>query len=35
MGEQIIEKIELGLKKKSFSMFFNGGEIWFEHLDSL
>lgn len=26
---------ELGLKKKSFSMFFNGGEIWFEHLDSL
>ena len=24
-----------GLKKKSFSMFFNGGEIWFEHLDSL
>lgn len=25
----------LGLKKKSFSMFFNGGEIWFEHLDSL
>ncbi|MBE5995674.1 MAG: hypothetical protein E7247_25170 [Paenibacillaceae bacterium] len=35
MGEQIIDKIELGLKKKSFSMFFNGGEIWFEHLDSL
>ncbi|MBE5979186.1 MAG: hypothetical protein E7249_08625 [Paenibacillaceae bacterium] len=26
---------ELGLKKKSFSMFFNGGEIWFEHLDAL
>lgn len=25
----------LGLKKKSFSMFFNGGEIWFEHLDSI
>ena len=24
-----------GLRKKSFSMFFGGGEIWFEHLDSL
>lgn len=35
MGEQIIEKYELGLKKKSFSVFFNGGEIWCEHLDSL
>ena len=35
MGGQIVDKIELGLKKKSFSMFFNGGEIWFEHLDSL
>lgn len=31
----MVEKYELGLKKKSFSMFFNGGEIWFEHLDSL
>ena len=30
-----MENYELGLKKKSFSMFFNGGEIWFEHLDSL
>ncbi|MGN0578853.1 MAG: hypothetical protein ACI4J4_09555 [Ruminiclostridium sp.] len=30
------EKIELpGLKKKSFSMFFGGGEIWFEHLDGI
>ena len=25
----------LGLRKKSFSMYFGGGEIWFEHLDSL
>lgn len=24
-----------GLNKKSFSMFFGGGEIWFEHLDGL
>lgn len=24
-----------GLQKKSFSMYFGGGEIWFEHLDSL
>ena len=24
-----------GVKKKSFSMFFSGGEIWFEHLDGL
>lgn len=24
-----------GFKKKSFSMFFNGGEIWFEHLDGI
>ena len=30
-----MEKYELGLKKKSFSLFFNGGEIWGEHLDSL
>ncbi|MGN0691803.1 MAG: hypothetical protein ACI4K7_05605 [Oscillospiraceae bacterium] len=30
------EKIELpGLKKRSFSMFFGGGEIWFEHLDGI
>ncbi len=28
-------KYELGLNKKSFSIFFNGGEIWCEHLDSL
>lgn len=25
----------VGLKKKSFSMFFGGGEIWFEHLDGM
>ena len=30
------ETVELpGLKKKSFSMFFGGGEIWFEHLDGI
>ena len=30
-----MEKYELGQNKKSFSLFFNGGEIWCEHLDSL
>ena len=25
----------IGLNKKSFSMFFGGGEIWFEHLDGI
>ena len=29
------EKSLAGLNKKSFSMFFGGGEIWFEHLDSI
>lgn len=24
-----------GINKKSFSMFFGGGEIWFEHLDGV
>lgn len=24
-----------GVNKKSFSMFFGGGEIWFEHLDGI
>ncbi|MBN1892754.1 MAG: hypothetical protein JW780_08235 [Clostridiales bacterium] len=24
-----------GLQKKSFAMFFDGGEIWFEHLDGI
>lgn len=24
-----------GFKKKSFSMYFGGGEIWFEHLDGM
>lgn len=24
-----------GFKKKSFSMYYGGGEIWFEHLDGL
>lgn len=26
---------ELGMNKKSFSLFYNNGEIWCEHLDSL
>ncbi|WP_349673672.1 hypothetical protein [Lacrimispora sp.] len=30
-----MEKYKLGLKKKSFSLSYNGGEIWCEHLDSL
>lgn len=30
-----MEKFELGLNKKSFSLFYNGGELWCEHLDSL
>ncbi|WP_312430134.1 hypothetical protein [Lacrimispora sp.] len=30
-----MEKYELGLNKKSFSLFYNGGEVWCEHLDSL
>lgn len=30
-----MEKYELGMNKKSFSLYFDGGEIWCEHLDSL
>ena len=30
-----MEKYELGLNKKSFSLYYNGGEIWCEHLDSM
>ncbi|BCN30822.1 hypothetical protein [Anaeromicropila herbilytica] len=30
-----MEKYELGLNKQSFSLYYNGGEIWAEHLDSL
>jgi hypothetical protein len=30
-----MKNYELGLHKKSFSLFFNGGEIWCEHLDSM
>lgn len=30
-----MERYEVGLKKKSFSLPYNGGEIWCEHLDSL
>lgn len=24
-----------GYRKKSFSLYYNGGEIWFEHLDGI
>lgn len=30
-----MEKYMLGLNKKSFSLPYNGGDIWCEHLDSL
>ena len=30
-----MEKYLLGLNKKSFSLPYNGGDIWCEHLDSL
>ena len=30
-----MEKYEKGLNKKSFSLYYNGGEIWAESLDSL
>ena len=30
-----MEKYMSGLNKKSFSLPYNGGEIWCEHLDSL
>lgn len=30
-----MEKYEYGLNKKSFSLFYKGGEVWCEHLDSL
>lgn len=30
-----MEKYELGLNKKSFPLYFHGGEIWWEPLDSL
>lgn len=29
-----MEKYEYGLNKKSFSLFYKGGEVWCEHLDS-
>lgn len=28
-------KLDVGIKKKSFSLYYNNGEIWCEHLDSL
>lgn len=31
----IMVKSKSGIKKKSFSLYFRGGEIWIEHLDSL
>ena len=27
--------VPAGINKKSFSLFYNGGEIWCEHLDAL
>ncbi len=30
-----MEKYEKGFNKKSFSLYYNGGEIWAESLDSL
>lgn len=33
--EDNMQKDLPGLSKKSFSMFFGGGEIWFEHLDGI
>ncbi len=30
-----MEKYEKGFNKKSFSLYYNGGEIWAEGLDSL
>ncbi|WP_455717628.1 hypothetical protein, partial [Anaerosporobacter sp.] len=38
LNEQAIRcdlKFEAGIKKKSFSLHYNNGEIWCEHLDSL
>lgn len=38
LNEQAVRldsKIEAGIKKKSFSLHYNKGEIWCEHLDSL
>lgn len=30
-----MDKVTAGLNKKSFSLYYNGGSIWAEHLDSL
>ena len=38
LNEQAVRldsKLEAGIKKKSFSLYYNNGEIWCEHLDSL
>lgn len=29
------ETVEAGIKKKSFELYYNGGSIWCEHLDSM
>lgn len=31
----LLARAQLGIDKKSFAMFFGGGEIWFEHLDGM
>lgn len=35
MSEKINGEELAGYKKKSFALPYNGGEIWFEHLDGL
>lgn len=35
MSETINGEELAGYKKKSFALPYNGGEIWFEHLDGL
>lgn len=29
------ETVEAGIRKKSFELYYNGGSIWCEHLDSM
>ena len=35
VGCSEFDKVMTGSNKKSFSLFYNGGSIWCEHLDSL
>jgi hypothetical protein len=35
LPKEISVKALPGINKKSFSMYFGGGEIWFEHLDGM